>query len=82
MSSLTEELSSTLERLDSKSAECLARLVRDAMEITRTRLVNGEPSAESAADWPAGYYETTAGSFADEPFDFPVDTPIESIPRW
>ena len=40
------------------------------------------PLAADAMGYPAGYFETTAGCFADEPLERPSDLPWESREPW
>jgi len=80
MSTLTEDLEATLTKLDTGDAARLERLVRDAMALTRPSKETPREVGENG--WPLGYFEETAGSFADEPFDFPSDLPLEPIPIW
>lgn len=51
--------------------------------------VNIEPALEpesggvtDALGYPAGYFEATAGSFANEPLDRPAPLPPEKRPAW
>lgn len=37
--------------------------------------------AAAGGDWPVGYFEQTAGSFAGEPFDQPDDPPPDTTPE-
>jgi hypothetical protein len=32
--------------------------------------------------WPERYFERTAGAFADEPFERPVESPLEQRDEW
>ena len=80
MSTLTADLQATLKQLDTDSATKLERLVRDAMALAQPSKV--EPGEVDAKGWPVGYFEQTAGCFANEPFDFPADLPLEPIANW
>lgn len=83
MSTLTMDLQATLKELDSDSATKLERLVRDAIDLAQPS--KAKPASAGAVDkngWPAGFFEETAGSFANEPFDFPTDLPLEPIANW
>ena len=71
MSTVTLELEQALNQLDAQSATLLERLVRDALALVRQK--NSPSNATDAKGWPAGYFERTAGSFANEPFDLPDD---------
>ena len=80
MSTLTLDLQATLRQLDSDSATKLERLVRDAMALAQpSKALSVEVDAKG---WPVGYFEATAGCFANEPFDFPADLPLEPIANW
>ena len=80
MTDVTLELERTLNQLDSQSATLLERLVRDALALVRQK--NPSSGAVDANGWPVGYFERTAGSFADEPFDLPDDLPPTENPKW
>jgi hypothetical protein len=79
MNTVTAELAQILSELDDRSARHLERLVREAMELARPSQANGAVDAQS---WPLGYFEQTAGSFAAEPFDLPLDPPPDATPEW
>ena len=79
MTDVAMELERALNQLDAKSATLLERLVRDALDLVRQKSTF---SAVEANGWPAGYFERTAGSFADEPFDLPDDPPPTANPKW
>ena len=36
----------------------------------------------SESDWPPGYFQSTAGAFADEPFERPSQLPMETRQNW
>lgn len=80
MSSICYDLERTLARLDPGAAAALERLVRDSLALVETQKVHGQ--ALDARGWPAGYFESTSGSFAGEPLDAPADPPAEPLPRW
>ena len=82
MSTLTSDLQATIAAIDPDSATKLERLVRDAMALVRPV---GKTAVSGAVDkngWPVGFFEETAGCFANEPFDFPADLPLEPIAKW
>ena len=80
MSTLTLDLQATLKQLDLDSATKLERLVRDAMALVQPS--KAKPVEVDAKGWPVGFFEETAGCFANEPFDFPADLPLEPIANW
>lgn len=80
MSSLTSELEQTLQQLDARAAALLERLVRDAMALVREG--GPPPRPADSKGWPPGYFEQTAGSFANEPLDIPDDPPPTGNPDW
>lgn len=82
MSTLTDELEAALNRLDSQSAERLEFTIRQVIELSAHPAGPKADDEPGANDWPPGYFETTAGSFANEPLDFPVDPPVEPIANW
>jgi hypothetical protein len=80
MSTVTLDLQATLKELDPDSASKLERLVRDAIALAQPS--KAKPGPVDAKGWPVGYFEQTAGCFANEPFDFPADLPLEPIANW
>ncbi len=76
MSAIALEIEQTLSSMDAQTASQMERAVRDV--LTTFRKGKAKKSAMSANGWPAGYFEATAGAFANEPFDFPDDPPPES----
>lgn len=80
MSTLTADLQATIAELDPDSASKLERLVRDAMALAQPS--KAQPVAVDAKGWPVGFFEETAGCFANEPFDFPADLALEPIAHW
>lgn len=80
MSTLTADLQATIAQLDPDSASKLERLVRDAMALAQP--AQAKPVEVDAKGWPVGFFEETAGCFANEPFDFPADLPLEPIANW
>ena len=79
MSVIALELEETLASLDSQSAAQLERLVRDALLLASPRK-SSKPAATEATGWPVGYFEETAGSFANEPMEAPEDPPPAAKP--
>lgn len=62
MNKIAKILDEKLQSLDPKQAEALASTVLEAIkQIDR--------SNDAANGWPEGYFEETAGSFADEPLE-------------
>ena len=74
------DLQAILKELDPDSATKLERLVRDAMALVQP--AEAKSGLVDAKGWPVGYFEETAGCFANEPFDFPADLPLEPIATW
>ncbi|MBL9117784.1 MAG: hypothetical protein JNJ83_22440 [Verrucomicrobiaceae bacterium] len=77
MSAVALKLQQTLATLDPAEASLLERLVDDALALVQRRPGKTPDTAVDANGWPVGYFEATAGAFANEPFDMPVDTPPE-----
>jgi len=80
MSGITLELEQALNHLDARSASLLERLVRDALALVRQNIASSDITGSNG--WPVGYFEKTAGSFANEPFDLPDDPPPTPNPDW
>ncbi|HEY2413269.1 MAG TPA: hypothetical protein VGI40_13550 [Pirellulaceae bacterium] len=77
MSSLANDLDKVLGQVDRQTAVLLEQTVRDALALAqRTGTV---ADASDTMGYPLGYFESTAGSFANEPLDAPHD--FEPQPR-
>jgi hypothetical protein len=70
---LAMELDRVLSKLDSKTAVLLERTVRDALAFAERRALDAQ--SVDALGYPPGYFEATAGSFANEPLDAPEELP-------
>lgn len=66
MTQLAEELDARLKKLDPFQARYLETLVRDALLRAEQMAV-----VPSGTDWPASYFERTAGALAGEEFERP-----------
>ena len=77
MSSIAQELDESLRKLDPETAQRVEHLVREALA-----LAGRAPMAKDALGYPPGYFEATAGSFADEPLDRPAALPPEKRTAW
>ena len=80
MNPLVSDLQETMSRLDSDTAALLERAVRDALALAE----HGAAGAKTRDDlgYPIGYFEATAGSFANEPLAPPADLPMETRESW
>jgi len=80
MSTISSDLDQLLGQLDPETAALLERAVRDALALAERRV-----TAKTATDelgYPIGYFEDTAGSFADEPLERPADLPLSQREPW
>lgn len=80
MSSVALDLDRVLGQLDSETAALLERAVRDALALAEHRA-----SAAGGIDrlgYPIGYFESTAGSFANEPLEAPPEMPMQAREPW
>lgn len=80
MSSLACDLDKVISRVDSDTAVLLERAVRDALALAERRA--GHTGATDALGYPVGYFEATAGSFAQEPLEAPAELPMQSRESW
>jgi hypothetical protein len=80
MNVLGRELDRVLDRLDGETAVLLERTVRDALALAERRVAIVE--APDPLGYPPGYFEATAGSFADEPLEAPEELPLEVRETW
>ena len=78
MSIIALELDAALRQLDPDRAKNLENLVRDALVLA----AQTAPSQETAAGWPAGYFEATAGAFAGEIFERPPQGTFPQRDEW
>ena len=77
MSAVALKLQQTLASLDPADATLLERLVNDALALVKRRSDMQASDAVDGNGWTVGYFEATAGAFANEPFDMPIDLPPE-----
>jgi hypothetical protein len=81
MSTLATELDRMLGQVDRETAALLERAVRDALALAARR-ASKSASAPEALGYPAGYFESTAGSFANEPLEAPAELPMTAREPW
>lgn len=79
MYSISQELDQALGRLDPETASLLEKTVRDAVALATTKLTAPETDA---IGYPVGFFESTAGSFANEPLERPANLPLEIREPW
>ncbi len=80
MSTVALELDQTLRELDTDTACLLERAVRDELALDQRRHL-AAPLLDDLG-YPVGYFEATAGSFADEPLEPPPDLPSTTREPW
>ena len=76
MNRLAEELDQKLQTLDPARARNLESLVRDALNSAE------HDACGSAVNWPAGYFEQTAGTLAGEEFERPPQGELPNRDDW
>ncbi len=81
MNGVALELEETLRGLDARSAAALERAVRGVLALAAERPALAKDAVD-ANGYPIGYFEQTAGAFANEPFDIPDDPPPGPTPEW
>jgi hypothetical protein len=81
MSTIAADLDEALSHLDPNTANLLERTVRDALALAEHRANDG-PAGTDNRGYPAGYFESTAGSFADEPLERPANLPLPAREQW
>ena len=81
MSTVALELDQTLRQLDSDTAALLERAVRDALALAERRTTRHAETLDRFG-YPVGYFEATAGSFANEPLESPTDLPPTTREPW
>jgi hypothetical protein len=77
---LALDLDRVLGQLDSETAVLLERTVRDALALAERRAADG--GVIDTLGYPAGYFEATAGSFANEPLEAPEELPMQTREAW
>jgi len=77
---LALDLARVLSQLDSETAVLLERTVRDALALAERRAA--DRGAIDALGYSAGYFEATAGSFANEPLEAPEELPMQTRETW
>ena len=75
MHAISRELDEALDRLDNPTTAQLEKTVRHAVAMAVQK--TGKAEAKDSMGYPPGYFEATEGCFADEPFDFVADLPLE-----
>jgi len=70
MTAIAKELDARLRALDPQTAAHVEKLVREALALVDGRAANGH------SDWPAGYFDETAGSFANERIERPEQSGV------
>ncbi len=81
MTSLAAEVDRALTELRPKARGEFEQTVRHALEDAKRRSAwEGVPTDEKG--YPLGYFEETAGCFANEPFDEPVELPLPPAKVW
>ena len=75
MHAISGELAPILDRLDTQTAVQLEKTVRHAVALAVQK--TGKVEAKDSMGYPPGYFDATEGCFANEPFDFPTDPPLE-----
>ena len=80
MHEVSQQLDQMLDCLDAETAKLLEQTVRDAVALAGKR-ANGHFSHDELG-YPVGYFEATAGSFANEPLERPEQLPLEDRERW
>ncbi|MDX1944673.1 MAG: hypothetical protein SFU86_04635 [Pirellulaceae bacterium] len=81
MGKLAVELDQAMNRVDSETAALLERWVREALALAALRVAQQHSRTDSLG-YPLGYFEATAGSFADETLEEPADLPDEPREPW
>ncbi len=81
MTALAIEVDRVINRLSSPAREELEDVVRAALtHAERKAAWDGVP--KDARGYPVGYFEETAGCFANEPFDEPEELPLPPAKTW
>jgi len=66
-----------------KQPEPLLRELRHYLAFLVEHQENGANETPTRAEaWPASYFEKTAGAFAGEPFERPLQLPFEKREEW
>jgi hypothetical protein len=77
MNKIAEELDRRLKLLDRTTAEHVERLVSDALALA------GDSAGKLSPDqWPAGYFDRTAGALAGEHLDRPEQGSSPTREAW
>ena len=76
MTTIATELDDRLQRLDPAAVAHVEKLIFEALALAESRQ---HPSADQ---WPTGYFEQTAGAFADEPIERPPQGAFEKREAW
>ena len=77
---ISQELDRVLDHLDPVTAKLLEQTVRDALALADRHSGPGWPVDDLG--YPLGYFEETAGCFAGEVLEPPVDLALEVRDTW
>jgi hypothetical protein len=80
MGSLALDLDRVLRQVDRETAIVLEQTVRDALALAQQRAAAS--ASTDALGYPAGYFEATAGSFANELLEAPDEMPMQPRESW
>jgi hypothetical protein len=75
MSPLATDLEKVLNQVDPQTATLLEQTVRDALALAQRRTLVAGPADDMG--YPLGYFESTAGSFSNEPLEAPRELPTQ-----
>lgn len=77
MTTLAQQLDEYLRTADEETARRLVEIVRDALALAEIA-----KDARGAGNWPAGYFQQTAGSLAGERFERPDQGQAQTRETW
>jgi len=73
---------SLLEEINKQPEPLLKELQHYLVFLVEQRGKNGGGAGATEAGWPEGYFEATAGAFANEPLERPPQLPFERREAW
>ena len=71
-----------IQELIKQPDEVLRELRRHLDSLVQLQAHNGNGAATEAGVWPEGYFQRTAGAFANDPFERPPQLPFDKREEW
>jgi len=71
-----------IQELMKQPEQVLREMRRHLDSLVDHQSPNGNGGDSQTGDWPEGYFQKTAGAFANDPFERPPQLPFEKREEW